>query len=120
MESNIYNFFYSVCINKNCDEVEKYIIDNNIDINFDDNYYIFLLAKRNDINFLKLIKKYGGDLHCDDESLAQIFALQGQLDCLEYIIDDCENDDWKIIMETNSYTNCERTKNFINNRLLIH
>ncbi|ATZ80874.1 hypothetical protein BMW23_0828 [Bodo saltans virus] len=112
----IYNSFFIICKYGNYSEIEKFIIDNNFEL--DDDYTI-LLASRNDINLLKLIKKYNGNLHCYDECIANIFAINGELECLKYIINDCNDNKWKNILETNAYINCNKTKEFIDNKLIL-
>ena len=84
-----------------------------------ENFYINLIVKRGNINLLKLIKKYNGNLHDEDETIIHLLGLYGFTDCLEYVINDCSNDNWKTIINTNAYNNCINTKKIINNLLCV-
>ena len=116
---SIYLEFEKLCKNGSYNEIEYYIINNDIDINYEENFYINLIVKRGNINLLKLIKKYNGNLHDEDETIIHLLGLYGFTDCLEYVINDCSNDNWKTIINTNAYNNCINTKKIINNLLCV-
>jgi hypothetical protein len=86
---DIYLGFEKICRSGTYNEIDNFILNNNIDISCDDNFCIELLAKRGDVNLLKLIKSHHGDLHYDNETVMCIVALHGYIDCLEYLINDC-------------------------------
>ena len=114
MEST-YLTFEHICKTGTYDDIQNFITNNNIDINHDDNFYVEMLVRRGKIEFLELIKQHNGNLHDKDETLIHITGLLGFIDCLEYLINDCDNDNgnWKSILDTNAYNNCIRTKHYI-------
>lgn len=111
--------FEKICRNGSYNEIEDFLVTNEIDINYDDDFYVDLLAERGDISLLKLIKKYNGNLHDEEESVMHILALRGFIDCLEYVIDDCENDNWRMLLKTNAYNNNKKTKMFIDQKMSV-
>lgn len=107
---DMYLDFEKICRFGKYNEIDNFISNYNIDISCDDHFYIELLAKRGDVNLLKLIN---GDLHYDNETVMCIVALHGYIDCLEYLINDCVNDEWKILFKSNACNNNSKTKSFL-------
>lgn len=98
-----------------CNEISEFIESNKFDISADDNFYIELMATRGDVKLLQLIKQHNGNLHYDDETLLCIVSLHGFVDCRDYLVKDCKEEEWKIVYKTNAYNNNTKTKLYFDN-----
>lgn len=62
----IYSNFETICIQENAEVIENFIKKFNIDVNYDDGYYMELICKRNDLNLLKMFVNYNGNVHLNN------------------------------------------------------
>jgi hypothetical protein len=115
----IYIEFEELCRTGNYNEIDNFITMKSIDITYDDNFYVELLAKRGELSLIELIRKHGGDLHYDNETLLCITALYGYTDCMQYIIADCKGDEWKnILFKSNTCKNSDKTRRFLEKKVV--
>ncbi len=119
IEEDVYNMFETLCCEGNSEQIESFIVQYNIDcssqarlVNYDEGLFLQIIAKRNDLELLKLLIKYGADIHICDDFVLSLVALKGYIDLLEYLLLDCKMD-YKSIMKTNAYNNHYKTKQYM-------
>ena len=112
----IYNNFETVCIQENAEAIESFIKEFNIDVNYDDGYYMQLICKRNDLNLLRIFINHNGNVHINNECLLRIACHKGQFEIIEYLLKHCRSN-YKVLYETTAYSNIPETKLYIDNYL---
>jgi hypothetical protein len=72
----IYENFEYVCINSNEQEIEKYIKEFNVNVNYDDGYNLELICMRNNLDLLKLIINNNADIHINNDCIGNYTAIR--------------------------------------------
>ena len=67
MEAEIYERFEKLCMSETFDIINEYIKKFNVDINYDNGYYLELICERNDIDLLRKFIGLGGNIHLNNE-----------------------------------------------------
>jgi len=104
--------FEEICAYGNKDDIIYYVNKFNIDINSDDGYFLEIIACRNDLELFKLMVELGGNIKLNNNGSLQIFAHNGNLDAVKYIINECGGD-YKVLMRTTAMTNYDNVHNYI-------
>jgi hypothetical protein len=108
----IYFEFEHMCQQRDIEELEFFIDKLNIDVNHEEGFYVELICKRNDVELLKMFLRKGANIHSEDESILNNAALSGHIELVEFLIIEC-NCDYKILYESNAYSNHDKTVKFI-------
>lgn len=111
INAGIYDNFEEICISANKNEIENYVKKFNIDINYDNGYFLEIVAGRNDIQLLDKIIELGGDIHSNNDSILRLVAHRGNVEILDYIIKHGGN--YKVLFGSSSLTNYETVKKYI-------
>lgn len=111
---NIYDTFENICINANINEIENFIKKFNIDVNYDDGYFLEIICERNDIKLLQLFINNGANVHLNNECLLRIASHRGYIEIVDYLIKECHSD-YKVLYESTAYSNMPTTKQYIDN-----
>jgi ankyrin repeat protein len=114
----IYENFENICINCNEQEIEQYIKLYNIDVNYDDGYYLEIICKRNNLNLLKLMIKYGANININNEGITRLVAHKGYIELLDYLLNNY-NINYDKLYSTTACSNNKMTVDFLNNYKII-
>jgi len=110
----IYNNFEKLCTVANINDLENYIKTFNIDVNYNDGYFMEIICLRNDINLLKLFINNGANVHINNEGILRLVAHEGYITLLEYLINTCKSN-YKVLYDSTAYFNKNETKQYIDN-----
>ena len=110
-----YENFENICINSNEYEIEQYIKQFNIDVNYDEGYYLELICLRNNLDLLKMMINNNADIHINDEGITRLVAHKGYIVLLEYLLKNYNIDHDKLY-STTACSNNKTTVDFLNNK----
>ena len=113
-ETRNYNIFEKKCLYDNENELENFIKKNNIDINFDDGYFLEIICLRDDINLLNMVLRNNANIHINNECVLRSVAHEGCENVLSFLLYNCEVN-YNILCDTTASTNKISTKNILNN-----
>jgi hypothetical protein len=108
--------FENIFMNCNEQEIEKYIKQYNIDVNYDDGYYLELICKRNDLNLLKMMINNNANIHINNEGITRLVAHKGYIKLLEYLLNNYDIDLDKLY-STTACSNNKITVEFLKSRI---
>ena len=111
----VYGCFEDVCINCNEQEIEQYIKQYNIDVNYDDGYYLELICMRNNLDLLKLMINNNANIHINNEGITRLVAHKGYVELLEYLLNNYSIDYDKLFCTT-ACSNNKLTVDFLNKK----
>jgi len=103
-----------LCTVANINDLENYIKTFNIDVNYNDGYFMEIICLRNDINLLKLFINNGANVHINNEGILRLVAHEGYITLLEYLINTCKSN-YKVLYDSTAYFNKNETKQYIDN-----
>jgi len=92
--------FVSIVMNKKYQEFEQYIKQYNIDVNYDDGYYLELICMRNNLDLLKLMINNNANIHINNEGITRLVAHKGYVELLEYLLNNYSIDYDKLFCTT--------------------
>ena len=114
MEAEIYERFEKLCMSETFDIINEYIKKFNVDINYDNGYYLELICERNDIDLLRKFIGLGGNIHLNNEGPLRLVAHEGYILLLDYLINECHGD-YKILFNSSACSNKRETKEYLTN-----
>jgi len=120
-EEYIYTQFEAICMEEKYThkDIEDFINRFNIDVNYEEGYYLNLICKRNDLELLMIFLKYGADFHAHDECVLKMCALHGRLEMVKVLLNHCKCDH-KVLYGTNAYNNYDCIKNILMLIIMIY
>lgn len=92
------------------DNVKKY----NIDVNYEDGYYLELIAGRNNIELFEMMVDLGSDIRLNNYGSIRLIAHEGYLELFDYVVVKYKID-CKFLLETTAGSNYKAIKDYINN-----
>lgn len=110
----VYNEFEKICMFENIDTIENYIKTFNINVNYNDGYFMEIICERNNLELLKLFIKYGGNVHLNNECLLRIASHRGYIKIIDYLLKECKSN-YKVLYESTAYSNISTIKQYIDN-----
>ena len=107
----IHDKFEYICTYKNGTDIENYVKEFNVDVNYDDGNFLEIIACRNDLELFKMMVRLGGDTKLNNHGSLRLFAHKGNLDAVKYIINECDGD-YKCLLDTTALTNHQSVHDF--------
>jgi hypothetical protein len=111
----IYDNFENVCINCNEKEIDQYIKQYNIDVNYDDGYSLELICMRNNLDLLKLMINNNANVHINNECITRLVAHKGYIELLDYLLNNYDID-YDKLNSTIACSNNKLTVDYLNKK----
>lgn len=115
----ILNNFEYICENGLFDDINTYIKCYTLDINEDDGYYVGIICKRNDVALLRKVIEIGANVHLNNEGPMRTAAHRGNLEILDYLIQQCKCD-CKILYDSTACSNKTETIQYLKKLDIIY
>ncbi len=108
-----YNIFENVCIY--CDEkdIEDYIKEYNVNVNYDDGHFLEIICMRNDIKLLKMIIRNNADIHINNEGITRLAAHEGLTEIFKFLLENY-NINYKILYKSTACSNYSEIAHILN------
>lgn len=108
-----YIIFEKKCLYDNENDLEIFIKNNNIDINFDDGYFLEIICLRNELDLLKMVIRNNANININNDCILRSVAHEGCENILNYLLYNC-NVNYDILRGTTALSNKLVTKNILN------
>jgi hypothetical protein len=107
-----YIIFENKCLYDNENDLENFIKNNNIDINFDDGYFLEIICLRNKLDLLKMVIKNNANININNDCILRTVAHEGCDNVLHYLLYNCHVN-CNVLNGTTAMTNKAITKNIL-------